>query len=50
MTDVELGKFGEASRFMCTSEANLGKPPCDLFGIQLNEARVEAGMLVRTFK
>ena len=41
MTDGELRQFGEASRFMCSPGANLGKPPRDVFVIQLNEARAE---------
>lgn len=41
MTDAELRKFGEASRFVCSPGANLGKPPRDVFVIQLGEARAE---------
>lgn len=41
MSDAALRRFGEASRFMCSPGANLGKPPRDVFVIQLNEARGE---------
>jgi len=36
MSDAALRKFGEASRFMCSPGANLGKPLRDVFVIQLN--------------
>jgi hypothetical protein len=38
MADAELRRFSEASRFMCSPGANLGKPPRDVFVLQLNEA------------
>jgi len=41
MPDAELRKFGEASRFMCPPDANLGQPPRDVLVLQLNEARAE---------
>lgn len=41
MTDAALRKFGETSKFMCSPGANLGKPPREVFLIQLNEAREE---------
>ena len=41
MTDGELRQFGEASRFMCSPGANLGKTRRDVFVIQLNEARAD---------
>jgi hypothetical protein len=41
MSDSELRKFGEASRFMCSPGANLGKPPREPFVIQLRAARAE---------
>jgi hypothetical protein len=31
MTDAELRRFGRAARFMCSSGANLGKPPRGVF-------------------
>jgi hypothetical protein len=43
MTDADLRKFGRASKFMCSSGANLGKPPRDVFVVQLREARCEWG-------
>jgi hypothetical protein len=39
MTDAELQKFGEASKFMCSPGANLGKPPREVFLVQVKEAR-----------
>lgn len=41
MSDAQLRKFGEAGRYLCSPEANLGKPPRDVFVVQLNEARRE---------
>jgi len=41
MTDSELRRFGRAVRFMCSPNANLGKPPRECFVIQLEEARAE---------
>jgi hypothetical protein len=41
MSDAQLRKFGEAGRYLCSPKANLGKPPRDVFVIQLNEARNE---------
>jgi len=41
MSDAALRKFGEASRFMCSPAANLGKPPRGVFVMQLKEAREE---------
>ena len=35
MSDEELWTFGKAARSMCSPEANLGKPPLEVFGIQL---------------
>jgi hypothetical protein len=41
MNDQELRRFGLAARFMCSPGANLGKPPRQVFVIQLEEARAE---------
>lgn len=41
MNDAELRRFGRASRFMCSPEANFGKPPRENFVVQLNEAEAE---------
>jgi len=41
MSDAALRRFGDASKFMCLPGANLGKPPRDVFIIQLREAREE---------
>jgi hypothetical protein len=35
MSDTELLKFGDASKFMCSAGANLGKPPGEVFVVQL---------------
>jgi hypothetical protein len=41
MTDKQLLKYGRACRYMCTPEANLGKPPQESSIIHLREARAE---------
>jgi hypothetical protein len=41
MTDKQLLEHGRACRYMCTPEANLGKPPRDGSVIHLKEARAE---------
>jgi len=41
MTNAQLLEFGKAARYMCTPEANIGKPPREEFVIQLAEARAE---------
>lgn len=41
MSDTELLQYGQAAKYMCTPEANLGKPPLDTFVTQLREARAE---------
>jgi hypothetical protein len=41
MTNAELLRFGKAARFMCTPQANIGKPPRPEFVIQLEQAREE---------
>jgi hypothetical protein len=41
MNDEELLAFGKSARYMCSPMANLGKPPRELFVIQLREARAE---------
>ena len=39
MSDQELKRFGEASRFMCSKRANGNSPPRKPFLVQLAEAR-----------
>jgi hypothetical protein len=41
MTDADLLRFGKAGKYMCSPEANMGKPPRKAFVIQLEEARQE---------
>jgi len=41
MTDEELLRICKAAKYMCSPEANLGKPPRKAFVIQLEEARSE---------
>ena len=41
MNDAELLRFGQAARYMCSPEANLGHPPRASFVVQLREAREE---------
>ena len=41
MTDGQLVEFGKAAAIMCSPQANFGKPPREVFVIQLNEARAE---------
>jgi hypothetical protein len=37
MSDAELLRFGKAAKYMCSSQANLGKSPRKAFVIQLEE-------------
>jgi hypothetical protein len=41
MSDEELKQFGRACRELLTPQANLGRPPREVFVIQLQEARRE---------
>ena len=41
MSDTQLRKFGEASKFMCLPAASWGEPPREVFVVQLREAREE---------
>ena len=41
MTDDQLQRFGAAARYMCSPEANFGKPPRQNYVIQLEEAITE---------
>jgi hypothetical protein len=41
MSDQALKHWGAAAAHMCTSEANFGAPPREVFVIQLAEARAE---------
>jgi hypothetical protein len=39
MTDGELARFGRTAQYMCSPRPNLGKPPRQVFVIQLEEAQ-----------
>jgi hypothetical protein len=41
MGDAELLRFGKAAKYMCSPQANLGKPPRRSFVVQLEEAEAE---------
>jgi hypothetical protein len=41
MSDEELIRFGKACRELLTPQANLGRPPREVFVVQLQEARKE---------
>jgi hypothetical protein len=41
MTDKQLLEYGQACRYMCTPEANLGKPPQESSVVHLKEALAE---------
>ena len=41
MEDAALRRFGDAASYMCSSTANMGKPPRKTFVVQLEEARAE---------
>jgi hypothetical protein len=41
MADQQLRQFGNAAGFMCSPEANFGKPPSKPFLVQRREARAE---------
>jgi hypothetical protein len=41
MTDGELARFGRTAQYMCSRRPNFGKPPRQVFVIQLEEARIE---------
>ena len=41
MSERELLRFGKSARYMCSSEANLGREPRQVFVIQLREAQNE---------
>ncbi len=41
MSDKELIRFGKAASSLLTPQANLGRPPREVFVIQLQEARNE---------
>jgi hypothetical protein len=38
MSDDALKQFGAAARYMCSPRANPGKPPREVFLVQLEEA------------
>ena len=39
-TDAELIEYGKSARYMCTSDAHLGKPPRDSDWTQLRDAKL----------
>jgi len=41
MSDEKLREFGRACVYMCSPQANLGKPPREEFVVQPEEARAE---------
>ena len=41
MSDEKLLQFGRDARYMCSPAANLGRPPREVFVIQLKEATLE---------
>jgi hypothetical protein len=41
MNDQHLKEYGRACIYMCSPQANLGKPPREEFVVQLEEARAE---------
>lgn len=41
LSDEELTRFGKACRDLLTPQANLGRPPREVFVVQLQEARKE---------
>jgi hypothetical protein len=41
MSDDELLKFGKSARSLCDPKNNYGRPPREVFLIQLREARAE---------
>jgi hypothetical protein len=41
MDDIKLCEFGEAARYMSTARTNLGKPPHQVYVVQLAEAKAE---------
>ena len=41
MSDPELLRFGQASKYMCSPGANFGEQPRQVFLTQLQEARDE---------
>jgi hypothetical protein len=41
MSDEKLLQFGRDAKYMCSPDANLGRPPREVFVIQLKEAKLE---------
>jgi hypothetical protein len=41
MSDEARKQFGAAARYMCSAKANAGKPPREVFVVQLEEAIAE---------
>jgi hypothetical protein len=47
MSDHQLREFGEAARYMVSSQANLGKPPLPIYEAQLEGLRRSGGGGIR---
>ena len=41
MSDQELIQFGKDVRYLCSPEANFGKPPLEVWTMQLRDGREE---------
>ena len=41
MDDYALLRYGTSAKYMCSREANQGRPPREAFVLQLREARAE---------
>jgi hypothetical protein len=41
MTDEQLLKSGQLAKYLCSPEANFGRPPREVFVIQLAEVKAE---------
>jgi hypothetical protein len=41
LSDVQLIEYGKSCRHLCSPKANFGKPPLEVWTVQLNEARSE---------
>jgi hypothetical protein len=41
MSDENLREFGKAARYMCSPRAMMGKPPLEIYTMQLEETTAE---------
>jgi hypothetical protein len=41
LTDTELIRYGKDCVFLCSPKQNFGKPPLEVWALQLREARAE---------